>query len=219
MTTATIPERTFRTMAELLHDLGDIPPERVLLDPPPGQATEADVVWLDDHADRLCELVDGVLVEKPMGLKESFLAMFIIQSIQNYILPRRLGLVVGGAGMMRILPHIIRIPDVAFIRRTEGDPKLPNQPVPKIAPTLAIEILSTSNTKREMERKLVEYFAAGTELVWIIDPITRTAAVHTSPHAKVIVDARGTLLGEPALPGFSLSLKELFDEMDRQFEP
>ncbi len=75
MTTATIETLPTATMADLLRELGDIPPDRVLLRPCP--ATEADVVWLDDHADRLCELVDGVLVEKPMGLRESFLAMAI----------------------------------------------------------------------------------------------------------------------------------------------
>ena len=75
MSAATIDERFTRTMAEMLHALGDIPLQRVLLAPYP--AGEADVLWMDDHADRLCELVDGVLVEKPMGLRESFLAMLI----------------------------------------------------------------------------------------------------------------------------------------------
>ena len=40
----------------------------------PGTATEQDILDADDHEDRLFELVDGVMVEKPIGIKESILA-------------------------------------------------------------------------------------------------------------------------------------------------
>ena len=55
------------TVAELLHYLGDIPAERVRLQPAPGTATETDVVAVNEQENRLCELVDGILVEKTMG--------------------------------------------------------------------------------------------------------------------------------------------------------
>ena len=55
------------TMAELLEQLGDVPPERVLVRPAPGAATAQDVIRLQDRYGRLCELVDGVLVEKTGG--------------------------------------------------------------------------------------------------------------------------------------------------------
>ena len=216
MTTASIESPPTATMADLLHELGDIPPHRVLVRPYP--ATEADVVWLDDHADRLCELVDGVLVEKPMGLRESFLAAWILFRLQEFVLSRRLGAVFGADGMMKLRPQLIRIPDVAYIRHSAADPKIPNQPVPAVAPTLAVEVLSDSNTPREIKRKIGEYFAAGTELVWIIDPDTRTAEVYTSPQGPRHIDIAGLLPGEPALPGFSLTMKDLFDELDRHFE-
>jgi hypothetical protein len=64
-------------MAELLDQLGGIPPERVLVQPAPGHATEQDLLRLLDHEDRLCELVDGVLVEKPMGQYESRMAVVL----------------------------------------------------------------------------------------------------------------------------------------------
>ena len=49
MSTATLPtpvptQSKIDTVAELLHRLGDIPPERVLWDPIPGTATESDVI-------------------------------------------------------------------------------------------------------------------------------------------------------------------------------
>ncbi len=215
MTTADIDTQPAPTMADLLHDLGDIPPHRVLLRPYP--ASEADVLRLDDHHDRLFELVDGVLVEKPMGLRESFLAAWILFRLQEFELPRDLGSVVGADGMMKLRPQLIRIPDVAFIRRGPSDAKIPNQPVPAIAPTLAVEVLSESNTPREMSRKIREYFAAGTEVVWIVDPDTRTAEIYTSPQHSRHIDIADSLTGEGVLPGFSLPMKELFDRLDRRF--
>jgi Uma2 family endonuclease len=59
--------------------------------------------------------------------------------------------------------------------------ELPADPIFSVVPDLAVEILSPSNTVREMERKLREYFTAGTRLVWIVDPATSTARVYTSP--------------------------------------
>ncbi len=59
------------TAADLLHRLGGIPASRVRLVPTPGTATEKDVIAVHDRTNRLCELVDGVLVEKVMGFDES----------------------------------------------------------------------------------------------------------------------------------------------------
>jgi hypothetical protein len=60
---------TIDTLADLLDRLGGIPLDRVLFHPPPGTATEADVIAADDHEDRLCELIDGVLVQKAPGFR------------------------------------------------------------------------------------------------------------------------------------------------------
>jgi hypothetical protein len=64
------------TVADLLKQLGDIPPERVRLYPIPGNATEDAVIQVLDHEDRPCELVEGTLEENAMGLEESIIALF-----------------------------------------------------------------------------------------------------------------------------------------------
>lgn len=114
-------------------------------------------------------------------------------------------------GMLRILPDQIRIPDVAFLRWEKFPHRqLPREPVPEVSPDLAVEVLSESNTDRETNRKLQEYFRSGTRLVWYVDPQTETARVYTSPDACIAVERDGVLDGEEILPGFRLSLKELF---------
>ena len=117
----------------------------------------------------------------------------------------------GADGMMRIAPGSIRMPDIAFVARDElpgGKP--PRGRSPALAPDLAVEVLSRSNTKAEIARKLREYFASGTRLAWIVDPKTQTVRVHTSPTESTRLEADGVLDGGDVLPGFRLPLAELF---------
>src|SRR5438128_410273 len=111
---AVVPD-TIETLADLQRRLGGIPLSRIRFHPPPGTATEQDV--LDTHArqKRLCELVDGVLVEKAMGSPESCLAIEIARMLKTFVKQHRLGLVAGEAGMMRLSSGLVRIPDVSFI--------------------------------------------------------------------------------------------------------
>ncbi|HSU66811.1 MAG TPA: Uma2 family endonuclease, partial [Tepidisphaeraceae bacterium] len=133
MTVSLAPSPQVRTLADLLERLGGISADRVRYYPLLGTATEADVISIDAHEDRLCELIDGVLVEKPMGLRESLIAMWIVTAINNFVTPRKLGVVSGEAGMMRLLPGQVRIPDVAFISwaRLPGG-KIPTEPIPSL---------------------------------------------------------------------------------------
>ncbi|MCA9123152.1 MAG: Uma2 family endonuclease [Planctomycetaceae bacterium] len=204
------------TMADLQHHLGDIPAERILVVPPPGYATPDDVDWLDAHEDRLCELEDGVLVEKPMGWYESLLALLIATEINIYLRRNDVGKVLGADGSMKILPGIVKIPDVSFISWERWPKvKMPRRPIPALVPDLVVEVLSDTNTKREMEIKLVRYFESGVRLIWYVDPETRTAKSYTSPSVVTEVNADGSLNGGEVLPGFQLSLAALFGEADR----
>lgn len=206
-----------QTIADLLARLGDIPPERVRLEPAIGTATERDVLEIAAREGVLCELVDGVLVEKAMSYRESLLALFIAEMLNAFVRPRNLGLVTGEAGMMRLFGGLIRIPDVAFASwdRIPGG-KVPTEPVPALVPELAIEILSPGNTPAEMRRKRTEYFSAGVRLVWIVDPDSRSVSVYTGVEQSTVLHESDVLEGGEVLPGFSLPLKELFAELERR---
>lgn len=186
--------------------------DRIVFNPPPGTATEADVLRLDDHEDRLCELVDGTLVEKPVGYEESLIASQIIHLLLTFVRPRKLGRVSGEGGMMRILPTQVRIPDVAYVSFVSlAAAGFPTGPVPRVWPDLAVEVLSDSNTRKEMKIKLAEYFESGTRLVWYVDPPTRTVEVFTSPeHPRCLTEA-DRIDGGDVLPGFEVGVAEFFD--------
>jgi Uma2 family endonuclease len=72
-------------------------------------------------------------------------------------------------------------------------------------------VLSEGNTKAEMARKVQEYFHAGVSLVWLIDPLKRTARVFSTIENSTLVRAHQALDGGSVLPGFVVHLSDLLD--------
>jgi Uma2 family endonuclease len=212
MTRATIAPPAIKTLADLRKRLGGISLDRIWFHPAPGTATEKDVLEVEARENRLCELVDGTLVEKAMGFDEARLAMRLGQMIDTFVDDNDLGVCVGADGMMRIATGLVRIPDVSFIGwdRLPGR-QTPKEPIPDLAPDLAVEVLSEGNTKAEMVRKVREYFDAGVRLVWLIDPKKRTTRVFSAPEKSILVRDLQSLDGGDVLPGFVLSIADLLD--------
>jgi Uma2 family endonuclease len=204
------------TLADVLEQLGTIPPHRVRANPPPGKATERDVLRILDHENRLCELVDGTLVEKPMGVLESYLAGVINRWLGAFVDEHDLGILTLPDGTLRLMPGLVRMPDVAFISWNQlPNRKCPNEPIPSLYPELAVEVLSESNTRSEMKRKLGEYFSSGTQLVWLVDPIERIVDVYTAPDRFTRLEEGDVLDGGDLLPGFQLPLERLFAKVEK----
>jgi Uma2 family endonuclease len=127
-----------------------------------------------------------------------------------------LGIVSGESGMMRLFPGLVRIPDVAFASwKRFPDRRMPTEPIPDLVPDLVVEILSESNTEKEMARKYREYFQAGVQLVWEIDLKKRTVTVYTAPGQSTLLNEAQILDGGNVLTGFTLPLAQLFAELDR----
>lgn len=203
--------KTEWTAADLVERFGPILLSRVVSNPKPGTATVEDVVRLDAHEDRLCELIDGVLLEKTMGFIESQLTNQLIALLTIFVNEKKLGITAGEAGMLQLFPGQVRIPDISFLswERLEGS-GYPDEAAPLFAPDLAVEVLSRSNTAREMQRKLAEYFEAGVRLVWYIEPRAKTVTVYTSLEESTVLGEADTLTGGEVLPGLEIDLKELF---------
>jgi Uma2 family endonuclease len=206
------PPRKTLTVADLNRRFGPIPFERVRQNPPPGSGTVDDVVRLNDHEDRLYELVDGILVEKTVGLEESLIAGNIITHLNNFVRPQGLGLIAGEGGTLQLDINLVRIPDVSFIawERLPGG-EVPTEPVPHLVPDLAVEVISRSNTRKEMEEKLQEYFEKGVRLVWYVRPRARVVDVYTAPDNFTRLTASMLLDGGDVLPGFSVQVGALFE--------
>lgn len=204
---------------DLLRHLG-VPANRIRLAPPPGTAVEEDVLRVREQEGRLCELIDGVLVEKTMGFHESTLAGYILYLLHDFFHGQPPGKLTAPDGTMRLMPGQVRIPDVAFISR-ERIERCANfaQPIPDLTPDLAIEVVSENNTPQEIERKVKEYFFAGTVLVWVVDPRTWTVDVYTAPDQRETIGETGELKGEPVIPGLCLPVARIFAQAPRPEVP
>lgn len=201
------------TAVDLVEHFGPIPLDRVRTNPPPGSATEQDVIEIHDRENRLCELLDGTLLEKTMGSFESYLAGVLVQLLGAFVTENKLGIVLPPDGMLRLRPRLVRLPDVSFISWS----RLPGRVVPReeiwsLAPDLAVEVISRGNTREEMDRKLSDYFDADVRLVWYVYSAAREVRVYTSADKCVALGVQDTLDGGNVLPGFQLPLATLFAE-------
>jgi Uma2 family endonuclease len=160
----------------------------------------------------LYEVVDGQRVElPPMGAYESSVASFLSQLLGLFGRKQKLGRAFEEM-LFELGPDLQRRPDVAFV----GYPKWPRgRRVPRVAawaivPDLAVEVVSTSNTHAEIGIKVLEYFAAGVQLVWVIAPDLGQVHVYTSPKDVRILDESETLDGGAVAPGFEVPVSWLF---------
>lgn len=205
------------TPLDLAQRFGDIPLWRIAFDPPPGQATEEECIRINEQSERLCELVDGTLIEKVMGTYESLIAAKLVTELNIYLRSHRLGIVLGADGMLKLRVKLIRVPDVSFIskeRLNRGN--FPRHGVAAVAPTIAVEVISEGNTKREMEEKLDEYFRFDAAEVWYIYPETKTLLRYTAPDASELLTEHDAIT-TPVLPGFHCLLAPLFVHPDDEF--
>jgi len=166
----------------------------------------------------LLELVRGeVRRMSPTGLEHGAICIEIAAVLWNFVKERKLGLVFAAETgfVVERNPDSVLGADAAFVSTERlADIENPEKFVP-FAPDLAVEVLSPSNTVREMEEKIDLYFGAGSRMVWIVSPKRRTVSVYTSPLEVRILSERDTLEGGDVLPGFSYELSKLFAGVPR----
>jgi Uma2 family endonuclease len=209
MSTLTRKSR-FATVAELIRELG-VPAYRIRMTPLPGTATERDLLRINDRKERLCELIDGVLVDKAMGYWEGLLGLRIGRLLAEFVEAHGLGLVTGADAEHRLRRGLIRLPDASFVSWDQlPDLKVPEESVPDLYPDLAVEVFSKGNRRKEIRRKRHEYFGAGCRLVWVVFPKTKTIEVYTSPTDFTKLGIGDMLDGGDVLPGFKVPVRTIF---------
>ena len=162
------------------------------------------------------ELVKGVLVEKMYASREHELTVIRTGSQMNiHVEEHDLGEVYGSSRAFVTGPEspaTSRLPDVSFVSNERLRPDLFGALFDG-APDLAVEVLSPSNTEREMTQKVAEYLNAGGKAVWVLDPIGRTLTVHR-PGASPLVLADGDSVdGEDYLPGFVCPVADMLPRL------
>lgn len=165
---------------------------------------------LPENQERLFELVDGEIVEKMPTEKHGALQAEIARPLGNFVKPRKLGRVTVEA---RYRPENDaendRLPDVSFTSKERMLPLVEHGAVLQI-PDLVVEIQSPNDSLRKMRAKADYYLAHGARMVLLVLTQKRLIEVYTHDDA-LILDETDTLAGGDVLPGFTLSVKDVFD--------
>jgi Uma2 family endonuclease len=167
--------------------------------------------------DSLYEIIDGLRVEKSMGIRQILLANRLAIFINQMAFAPRLGIAViealfdlGIPGAPEYRPHMAFVSEGRWPR----DRSVPSTNAWAVVPDLAVEVVSPSNTADEVQAKVDIYLKAGVRLVWVVYLKSACVHVHDGSSTIRIVRPGGELEGEAILPGFRLPLESLFANKD-----
>ena len=179
--------------------------------------TEAEIEALPGDG-YLHEVVNGELVMSPKNnfLHENIFSRLYL-ALAEYNRQHRLGVVRGSSAGFWMRNRNCRAPDISFIPKARLE-QLDFRPNARRffpgAPDLAVEILSPSNTRAEIDERLKDFFASGTQIAWVIDPEQESVEVCHSPTDRKLLGPGAALEGEQLLPGFRFLVADLFKDWD-----
>lgn len=173
--------------------------------------TPEDLLLMPD-GDRF-ELIDGQLVEPEMSILASLVSLEVMRLVSNFVRGNHLGFALSSECSYQCFPHKpsqVRKPDGSFIRKGRLPADQLERGHARIAPDLAIEVISPNDLYPEVDVKLEDYFLAGIPLIWVINPELRTVRVYHADGSSVRLREHDELTGEDVLPGFRCRVGELF---------
>jgi Uma2 family endonuclease len=174
--------------------------------------TVEDFLRLPEPLDCSYELVEGELITVSPGMfLHNRLRDRLLILLTAFVEAHQLGTVIAEQSF-HLFGDTVRVPDVAFLRSGRT---LPPYKLPESAPDLAIEVISPSNTPREIDQRVSDFFAAGCKRVWLVYPEYREVYIHG---LSGVVRRRGddSLEDPELLPGFSVKVSTLFKQAEAQ---
>lgn len=159
------------------------------------------------------ELIQGTLRQMaPAGGHHGYLASGIGASLHHHVKANDLGRVFAAETgfVLASDPDTVRAPDAAFVRKERVEEAGAVEGYWPGAPDLAVEVISPNDRYTEVEDKVMEWLEAGTRMVAVVNPQRETVTVHRSRRDITVLEAEDALDGGDVVPGWSLSVGELF---------
>jgi Uma2 family endonuclease len=179
----------------------------------------ADDLWAMSHQSaghKRLALIKGVIVEmSPTGAVHGIVAACLLHLIMSFVREHGLGYVTAaetGFILAEGPPQTVLAPDVGFISKAHGKP--PTEKYYPLPPDLAVEVVSPSDTAKDVRDKVAAFLLAGTRLVWVVYPDSRLVDVYRPGRTSQTFEATHVLDGEDVLPGFTLPVKDIFQDLD-----
>jgi Uma2 family endonuclease len=174
--------------------------------------TVDDLLSMPDDKDY--ELVNGELVERPMGNEASLIAGNLFFLLASFVRPRRMGVLLpaeAGYQCFRDSEDRVRKPDVSFICSGRLPGNRPARGYDTIPPDIAVEIISPRDVASDLDQKIEEYLRAGVRLVWIVNPDVHMVRIHRRDGTITGLHEDDELSGQDVLPGFLCKVAEIFE--------
>jgi Uma2 family endonuclease len=174
-----------------------------------GSATLQDLLNTPKDGNKY-ELVDGEILVSPAGMRHSAVACNVASLIWEFLQKNPIGAVYSSDVGIALPNGNVRSPDVTYVSTT----KLPEGRSPEtfgeVIPDLAVEVLSPSDSLKELGRKIGEFLENGVPIVWLVDPGRQTVTIYRSLSETQQLTSKDTITAEPVLPGFSVSISRFF---------
>lgn len=155
------------------------------------------------------EYIKGELVPMPPPTMEhGEISINIILLLGSHVRAKQLGALYTAETTFKLGERAVK-PDVAFVSKERlPENRRQNSPVP---PDLAVEISSPSDSLMRVSEKVQAYLDAGTQMVWVIDPVLQTVAVYRPDRDFKLLTLGDTLTGEDVVEGFSCPVAQIFE--------
>lgn len=173
----------------------------------------AEDLWHMQEDECRYELVEGELIRMaPTGGEHGEIMSEFARHISNHVAETKAGRTyVGDTGFILARnPDVVRAPDVAFVRTDRLPPKEERRAFLALAPDLAVEIVSPSDSSSDVNDKVMHYLDAGVQLVWLVHPSSKSVSVYTPDRTARILSEDDALDGGDILPGFQLRVADIF---------
>ncbi len=160
------------------------------------------------------ELIRGVFCETvSTGIEHGEIAINFAGEMRSFVRPKKLGRVFASDSGIRLEngPDTVREPDVGFISAERLPLGTRVTTYSEVVPDLVVEVVSPSNSVREMYDRAHMWLHHGVIIVWVADPDTRTVDVYRQDGTIATLSEDDTLDGAPVLPGFTLPVREVFE--------
>jgi len=161
------------------------------------------------------ELVNGELKKmSPAGQKHGRITVRLTEPLAKHVRDNQLGQVYAAETGFKLKsnPDTVRAADIAFVRRERLEILGETESYWPGAPDLAVEVNSPSDTVREVEKKVMEWLKFGSRVVWIVSSKLHTVTVYRSLTDIVTLTEKDILDGGDVVPGFQISIVEIFAE-------
>jgi Uma2 family endonuclease len=159
------------------------------------------------------ELLAGhLLSEPPPGTRHGLAVAAVAALLQEWVASHGDGVVLAGDSgfILARSPDTLRGPDVAWISQERFDEVGPVATAFPGSPDLAVEVLSPGDRAADVHAKVADYLAAGTRLVWLVDPENRRVTAYRQLLAPRFLSGDDRLTDEDVLPGLEANVDRLF---------